>query len=157
MNPPKFKAWSKQYGMSDPFHMFGEISFHNPHDGGMSAIFKPSESNVGWKLLQFLQIKDKNQKELCQSDIVKIECENKRIHGEWAYYEVTIVNGIPFIEFIQSEKEEGFPKGYIFAQLSSYIETDLKHFHYAKDYQITALEIVGNIYENPELLTEAYK
>lgn len=76
-------------------------------------------------LMQYVGLKDKNGKEIYEGDIVKIDCPTMKMTGEIKYSEMSATF------FIYDE----------------IIEETLW-------YQKEELEVIGNIYENPELLED---
>ena len=86
---------------------------------------------------QYTGIKDKNDKEIYEGDIVELTNTYKGMNTK------SIVE-IDFIDFTFAGKwaEEYSPSGYMYNPLGSY------------NFPIVTIEVIGNIYENPELLCE---
>lgn len=78
---------------------------------------------------QFTGLYDKNGKEIYEGDILHLDANNR-------LYEVTFENGMFYASF--KECDEGFFGGFLLLTITK--DEDLK------------CEIVGNIYDNPELL-----
>lgn len=121
---PKFRAWLKQYGKMD--NDIGEMYFE---DGE----FKYIGDDVHYKrlpehviLMQSTGLKDRNSVEIFEGDIVKMA---KDVYSEPTYYEVVRHRGGAYR---LESKQHG-------------CELWLRH---------TDCEVVGNIYENPELLED---
>ena len=76
-------------------------------------------------LMQYTGLKDKNGKEIYEGDIVKIDCPTMKMTGEIKY------SGMSAMFYIYDEIND--------------IEENL--WYQEKEY-----EVIGNIYENPELL-----
>lgn len=84
------------------------------------------------KLMQFTGLKDKNEKEIYEGDIVSYD----RGVGNWTGKRMSTTHTIVF-------SEEVF--AFVMDYGSSYIKLR-KHWNYI-------YEVIGNIYENPELLS----
>ena len=123
---PKFRAWMKQFKKMD--NDIGEMHFE---DGefkyiGDDAHYKRLPEDI--ILMQSTGLKDKNGKEIFEGDVVKM---SKDIYSEPTYYEVVRHGGGAYR---LESKQHG-------------CELWLRH---------TNCEVVGNVYENRELL-EAIK
>mgnify|MGYP000259234524 CR=1 FL=1 len=129
----KFRAWHK-----DLKKMFkiGQITLEkgtwnfDPNDRdfiGMSIPFQPS-----FVLMQYTGLHDKNGKEIYEGDIIKCE---QYIGGNFVDY--CIEKG--FVEFKDGEFGLHRKQGY-YQSLRKFIEYDYE------------LEVISNVYDNPELL-----
>lgn len=89
---------------------------------------------------QYTGLKDKNGKEIYKGDIVELVNTYKGMNTK------SIVE-IDFIDFTFAGKwaEEYSPSGYVYNPLDSY------------NFPTVTIEVIGNIYENPELLGEHRK
>lgn len=121
---PKFRAWMKQYKKMD--NDIGEMYFE---DGE----FKYIGDDVHYKrlpehviLMQSTGLKDRNSVEIFEGDIIKM---SKDVYSEPTYYEVVRHRGGAYR---LESKQHG-------------CELWLRH---------TDCEVVGNLYENPELLED---
>ncbi len=118
----KFRAWVNTYSH---WHMTNKISI-----GSDGVFFHAGESNItnpDWKLMQYTGLKDKNGTEIFHKDIVDW------IDGEFSFRAVV---------------EDGYWQWY----LKGVYPIDNFDFADYTDKNQTDLVIVGNIYENPELL-----
>lgn len=121
----KFRAWKKA---GKELGRVGQITFEL--DGSVSHVLFKGEFldfNVSINEIELMQstgLKDKNGKEIFEGDIVKMA---KDVYSEPTYYEVVRHHGGAYR---LESKQHG-------------CELWLRH---------TDCEIVGNVYENPELL-----
>jgi hypothetical protein len=125
---PKYRAWHKTW------KEMGKISWMLFHDDGKvdTVLFNGRDFDFKLKidkieLMQSTDLKDKNGKEIFEGDIVKMA---KDFYSEPAYYEVIRHRGGAY-------RLESNQHG---------CELWLRH---------TNCEVIGNIYENPELLEVA--
>ena len=93
-------------------------------------------------IMQYIGLKDKNGKEIYEGDIVRWDDKSNGVY--WRVAEVLINPDIQFkivtinCDFVQSSRE-----GYIFEFVNFMYKDTENH-----------LEIIGNIYENSELLSK---
>ena len=92
------------------------------------------------KLMQFTGLHDKNGKEIYEGDIVKINA-----HSYDFGFEKDRIGEIRFIEGCFGFYKQLSEKEYLFNELST-------EFGYG---ELEYYEVIGNIYENPELLKGA--
>ena len=122
----KFRAWLKNKKQMVDVALINYatkcITYALTKKGSMLTIVDENFSNI--ELLQYIGLKDKNNKEIYEGDIVKIDRQLFRV----SYME---------------EKAS-----YMLDEVDSYMSD------YLSNYDINKLEKVGNIYENVELLGE---
>lgn len=130
MREIKFRAWTGKEMIYYPewFTLEGQhvLCFEEPPHSYVDESDIDNPNRV--ELMQYTGLKDKNGKEIYEGDIVK----NER------HYFTTSV------EYYGSSfncKSEGLP-------LHTFIDE-----HYGEDSAKNSIEVIGNIYENPELLT----
>ena len=102
-----------------------------------------------YEVMQFAGLKDKNKKEIYEGDIIKsVWCSKKEAKGEWET-EINYILGVVTFgiqEFFDGGKNTPFPCFY------------LKLFFPNKGEDVFWIsekrkcEVIGNIYENPELI-----
>jgi uncharacterized phage protein (TIGR01671 family) len=125
---------------------------------------KGSESNgalVDWfedeDLMQYTGLKDKNDKEIYEGDVVKRECVEpfSDMHGGYTLQEVTFNNGTFILSYLISEKGIKMPRGYTASFVNDFEDVDAKHMLWSKEPIQIPVEVIGNIYEHPHLLQNA--
>lgn len=138
-----------------------DIKFRAWDGERMHKAFDLSQNPLYWwqdlhdsPLMQYTGLKDKNGVEIYEGDILQRPSTiNKEFHGDWIRDQVTYKPGVFFVSHIASEKGR-LPRGYTAGELlNSYFDYDGKLFAFATDYMPECEgEVIGNIYENPELL-----
>lgn len=130
MKELKFRAWNKN--MKRMFYTYEA----GVTDGSTDLL----EINMpqGFILMQYTGLEDKNGKEIYEGDIVKGSCEVR--YGNWD-------NGFAHED---TDAGIGFYLRKIGANVDKYGYSQLD----AGMYPFDNFEVIGNIYENPELLTE---
>jgi uncharacterized phage protein (TIGR01671 family) len=152
----RFRAWDKKnkkficdYTKILPYHYKGEE--HDLKIGGgrnHMGIYVLNDNEDDCELLMYTGLKDKNGKEIYEGDIVKeLYCSG------YTFY---------IVKFGFYDNDEGWEDsvtgyGYYLEQIYDYYRPDNQHDKEKKIFDvlypdITKCEIVGNIYENPELL-----
>jgi uncharacterized phage protein (TIGR01671 family) len=147
MREIKFRAWSKSE------NLMGEVTgfrFSKSQYPCVDVRFKQNGKIINERycfgqedgcdsviLMQFTGLYDKNGTEIYEGDIVELTNTYKGMNTK------SIVE-IDFIDFTFAGKwaEEYSPSGYMYNPLGSY------------NFPIVTIEVIGNIYENPELLKE---
>jgi uncharacterized phage protein (TIGR01671 family) len=138
MRELKFRAWDKKEKNWCPAFVINNIGDAHSSYGIIDSI----SGNISyWKenviLMQYTGLKDKNKKEIYESDIVKWS-DGNYVHP--SNPRIAEVKFDPELCFFAVNCDSG--RGHKFG-FSNFIYTDTKKH----------LEIIGNIYENPELLT----
>ena len=126
----KFKAWSKKLGR----FVYPDKMEHNINFGISSSIiyFDQITGQFGeeeCELVQFTGIKDKNGKEVYEGDIVEL-WGGEQHQGYW---EVSV-------------------KGQVVFSYNSFLVRDSKDVHFDPSLFDCNIQIIGNLYETPELL-----
>jgi uncharacterized phage protein (TIGR01671 family) len=141
MRPIKFRAWDKKGKEMIPFdepwlcQEYGSLAWRSSKYNGIGALpgsyaylnddFDEEEEKP-YELMQFTGLADKNGKEIYEGDVVEFTDQNGRVVNEVGYVDA----------------------------LGAYVLID--HKTNKADFIPTvgedALEVIGNIYENPELV-----
>lgn len=127
----KFRAWDKQYKKIVNVTMLNFGSDELDHDDN----FGEPKSIEHFELMQYTGLKDKNGKEIYEGDIAKITW------AEGTYRDSAYGGALNYTELGVMQFENG--------QFSFFVKDSLLD----EEYKNLTVEIVGNIYENPELLT----
>jgi len=121
----KFRAWDKKYNemLDDDFILFNGMIYREPRD------FEDGRNTNALEIMQFTGLLDKKGVEIYEGDIV---------HCKW--FDDEDLTELGSIEF----RSGGF--GLYFIPKHSTIP----QFYYTNRFE--SFEVIGNIYENPELL-----
>lgn len=138
----KFRVWDGEDCRMSLLFSFADYAIHFNQDYVpiQFAACKPER----FKFLQFTGLKDKNGKEIYEGDIVKtIEDHFCALQTDWCAYSAGEVKWI----------REGFSIRQQFTGANS-----LHYYQIGEPEEVNAgLEIIGNIFENPELLKKENK
>ena len=136
MREIKFRAWHKIAEKMTEVHSFTNIDYKDEDEYKYVVTSEEAvDDGVCWKyrdivLMQYTGLKDKNEKEIYEGDVIKIEVK-KRNKGDFPNLKNYLV---VFEDFSFSYKDN-----------DGHYATPLNIF-------IKGVEVISNIYENPELL-----
>ena len=149
----KFRAWHKELGrmmsISDMWFNVDSLGEIGLNDTIMNDYITVSPDEI--ELMQSTGLKDKNGKEVFEGDILKFNDE----WAEYCYegYVEGSVEGINYVEVVRGEAcfefgKTKYPESSLFILMEDE-HLNFKDFIKSEDFEF---EIIGNIYENPELL-----
>lgn len=146
----KFRVWCRTLKQFQYFQFDLKEGSSLPHSNWYNEK-EPIQQSTG--------LRDKNGKLIYEGDIVKLPTQcNKELHGSYSLQEIVWRNGNWVLSYISSEKGCKLPRGW-----SACFLHDQWSDEYEKEFIFTnadifqtynMLEIIGNIYENKELLGE---
>lgn len=138
----KFRAWDKDNSrMVDDFAISAggelvEAGVSDDGDGRYDAWLKPSKEN--YEIMQYTGLKDKNGVEIYEGDILEVDNRKDCLGLQSRYFKGQVI-------FAQNWGRFG---------LRHPLNDNKVLFPRSKGWQNEKPLIIGNIYENPELLTE---
>ena len=140
MRDHKFKVWDKvTKRMSDSFSVFGEFTLlgavHDWQKEGYDGEKGSIQRLADLELLQFTGLKDSKGKEIYEGDIVS----EYRLNETFRKYTVQYDNDTARFELVN--KKMGWRHGVNIGGALYFLIND-----------VSPLEVIGNIYENSELL-----
>lgn len=151
MREIKFRAWStKDKGFVSTTNYTIRLDGKIIALGGHS--FNPEEGVI---LMQYTGLKDKNEKEIYEGDLIKrlVEKQYRKPHGKYSIQEIVYRNGMWILSYVSSESGNVLPRGYTAGEINnSRVDYDKNIVFYDGDHIIKEIEIIGNIHENSELL-----
>lgn len=132
----KFRTWDgskmylPEYCDKETFHLLADGTIVETHEHGYERHELTSAREDNWKVMQFTGMKDRNNNEIYECDIVKC-----------SYGKATIIfnAGCFMLEWIDDKE----------AMMELIFSRDGKN---TRRHESDLLEMIGNIYENPELL-----
>lgn len=154
MREIKFRAWDgkemhlPEYSDKEDFHLLADGTIVETHEYGYERHEMTSVRN-GWMVMQYTGMKDKNRKDIYEGDITKIQFDFKEedlAEGD----SLEELNSPLIIQVI-------FYKGCFGLMLPNLVKGSEGDFTPLYEYFDELLggdeiEVIGNIYENPDLL-----
>lgn len=133
---PKYRCWFKNSGIQAA-HM---VEWDKLKEFvGLGRLFDDSKKSTLFTLMQSTGLKDKNGLDIFEGDVVKVSDGGNE---EDSYTSV-----------VKYYSDEGYPAFDIEAPSSWYYESNVLSTIMGGDYE--TIEVIGNIYENPNLLEQA--
>lgn len=146
MREIKFRAWDRNYNRFVYTDWNSFRNWYNEEKGGKVVCPRGSsyEKDYLSKPMQLVGIPDKNGKEIYEGDILQIKTQSGRVEMftcEYGIHKRWMASGwevqIPGFAFVDSTKHPTFPI------LENYLNGN----------DLDIIEVIGNIYENSNLLT----
>lgn len=134
---------------------FVGFSYWGPSEEGFTAPAYWSNSKSGGNQ-EFTGLFDKNNTKIFEGDVVRqmIEPAFQRSHGTWANYEVVYRSGMWIISYLSSERGFILPRGYLACEINASRKKPDKEMYFMDDNKMEDLEVIGDIYRNPELVNK---
>lgn len=129
MREIKFRVWYNSW-----MDYSGNVSFYNGKIGTFNVVNDFEENEPCHIVMQYTGLKDKNGKEIYEGDVVQFMCVDE------SFEKNIVVCG----------EHSAFDDRYVF-EVGYYLESIDKKVQYPLGYT-NELEVIGNIYENPELI-----
>lgn len=127
----KFRAWDKKRKVMFQNHTFRSIA--------ETGIYDKSYDHLIW--MQYTGLKDKNRKEIYEADIAKVYFRKWLLTGNYTEWHTIQNLGHDYIGVV------------IFKDFQWRVNSELTSFSpIFCDPDTRQFEVIGNIYENPELL-----
>ena len=162
MREIKFRAWDKKYKqwVSCRTGMFVEDGIPIAYDrksGEEGQYVFYSADGLDIELMQFTGFLDKNGKPICEGDIVKFNRYIGTIIFECGCFGIGFNKAIDYDAMIEEIHEvTGCNNPLDSCQNDNFISLWEIHWNYNEDeHTLYSVELIGNIYENPELLHRA--
>lgn len=138
MREIKFRAWNKE---NKTMNVVKELSFVQHQDGRLDMI------DAGWRnpiktfeLMQYTGVRDKNEKEIYEGDIVRW---HEVLHTSRGIHDYGVSFGV--VEFRTTNWSSEFEIKHVKGENRFYDEMGPR-------FSFDDVEVIGNIYENPELV-----
>lgn len=149
MREIKFRAWWSNIGEME---YFDTVAFLNFEDGTLIYQKHPEEETCtdeisdGFELMQYTGLKDKHGREIFEGDIIYWEIDNG----------VGIESYTAIVKWSENLVEEGWSQTYkwLVGYTGNYYRGSYDELSTPAAYN-DELQVIGNIYENPELLEES--
>ena len=131
----KFRAWERGGKVMIDWLTMTHTAFNDKQMGGYGFLYRVMTGRPEMDVMQFTGLKDKNGKEIYEADIIKVGTRSE-LNG-------LLYSDLGFVIFSENVAAFGveIPDG----QEGS-VTWPISHF------VLNEFEVIGNIYENPELL-----
>lgn len=138
----KFRAWNDVAKVMYPSNIPGLLIHFDGELNGLdeNGMLEGTDNTRQHHLMQYTGLKDDNGKEIYEGDIVKTHDQNNVIEYEHGSF---LVKGLHADEYERTYSV-------LYHYLVDATIPDMPHSRF--DGVTTTLEVIGNIYENPELL-----
>ena len=135
---PRYRAWDKEENRwiniaSLVFDEEGELWYLSPVMDDFNPVYYENELGKTWEIMQSTGLKDKNDVEICEGDVIGSQNKDR---SNW---------------YVSHHRIVWHDTGFVGKQICSRSFIGLEHWTRGENGYV----VIGNIYENPELLEPA--
>lgn len=158
MREIKFRAWDKfsKTMLATGFHVLGEVNCFHVIEQELDKYYNPKHPGLqrlkDVVLMQHTGLKDSKGVEIYEGDIVKV-WQDWWNYSDYTAEELADIEGEPNDDFTIHQVKYLGDTGYPAYDLTPYVDVESNNLsHFLSGEEGTRLEVIGNKFENPELL-----